>query len=142
MRQKRRPQEQVFRDAVEQAGQLPTPDQERAIASLLALAYHVLGESALNTMVEELMTTNLLVKVLGDQLEKGIQQGREEGREEGIAQARRQDILRVLTRRYTAIPESVAAQIQRMTDPDRLARMLDVAIDARSLDEFLQALDR
>jgi hypothetical protein len=141
MRQKRRPQEQVFRDAVAQAGQLPAPDQERAIASLLALAYHVLGESALNAMVEELMTTNLLVKVLGDQLEKGIQQGIERGREEGIVRARQQDILRILSRRYPILPDRLAARIEQTTDPDRLAALLDAVVDAPSLDEVYLALD-
>ncbi|MGH2410333.1 MAG: hypothetical protein ACRDGS_08210 [Chloroflexota bacterium] len=145
MRQKRRPQAQVFRDAVEQAGHLPPPDQERAIASLLALAYHVLGEPALNAMVEELMTTNLLVKVLGDQLEKGIQQGiergREEGREEGIVRARRQAVLRVLSRRYSTVPEETAARIELISDPDLLDTLLDAAMDASSLVEFDRTLE-
>jgi len=88
MRQKRRPQAKVFRDAVEQAGLLPEPDRERAIGSLLVLAYHVLGETALNSMVEELMATNLLVKVLGEHIEKGFQQGLEQGIEQGAVQAR------------------------------------------------------
>jgi len=38
MRQQRRTQPVVFRDALAQAGRLPAVDQERAIASLLALA--------------------------------------------------------------------------------------------------------
>ena len=133
MRQRRRPQEQVFRDAVEQAGRLPEPAQERTIGSLLVLAYHVLGESALNSLVEELMATNLLVKVLGEHIEKGFQQG--------VVQARRQDILRILRRRYPALPEPVVARIGQVTDPERLSALLDSATDAKSLDQFAQTLE-
>jgi hypothetical protein len=145
MRQQRRPQEQVFRDAVEHAGRLPEPDQERAIGSLLVLAYHVLGESALNSLMEELMTTNLLVKVLGEHIEKGFQQGLERGIEQGVelgtVQARQQDILRILRRRYTIVPESVIARIEQTTDPERLSALLDSATDAHSLDQFTQVLE-
>lgn len=130
MRQKRRPQATVFRDAVAQAGHLPMPDQEQAMASLLALAYHVLGEPALNSLVEELMTTNLLIKVLGEQLEQGIVQGR------------RHDILRVLRRRYPVVPDGLAARVDRMSDPEQLDALLDAAMDASSLEEFAQVLDR
>ncbi|MGH2346758.1 MAG: hypothetical protein ACRDG4_16145 [Chloroflexota bacterium] len=153
MRQKRRPQEQVFREAVEQAGRLPEPDQDRAIGSLLVLAYHTLGESALNDLMEELMTTNLLIKVLGEQLEKGFQQGLEQGvaqgleqgvaqgLEQGVAQTRQEVILHILHRRYTTVPEPVIAQIRQITDPERLSALLDSATDAQSLDQFRQALE-
>jgi hypothetical protein len=137
MRQQRRPQEQVFRDAVEQAGRLPEPDQERAIGSLLVLAYHVLGESALNIMMEELMTTNLLIKVLGEHLEKGFQRGLEQG----AVQARQDVILHILHRRHTTIPEPLVAQIREVTDPERLSALLDSATDAHSLDQFTQVLE-
>jgi hypothetical protein len=133
MRQKRRPQERVFREAVEQAGLLPDQDQDRAIGSLLVLAYHTLGETALNDLVEELMTTNLLVKVLGERLEQGFQQG--------VTQARQEDILRILHRRYTAVPDPMIAQIRRTTDPERLSVLLDSATDAQSLDQFVQVLE-
>jgi hypothetical protein len=149
MRRKRRPQAQVFRDAVEQAGLLPEPDRERAIGSLPVLAYHGLGETALNSMVEELMATNLLVKVLGEHIEKGFQQGLERGLAQGIeqgvelgaVQARRQDILRILRRRYPEVPESVVERIGQITDPERLSTLLDSATDAESLDQFTQALE-
>jgi len=130
MRQTHRPQEQVFREAVEQAGRLPEPDQERAIGSLLVLAYHSLGEAVLNSLMEELMTTNLLIKVLGEHIEKGA------------VQARQEDILRILHRRYTTIPEAVLAQIQRITDPEQLSAVLDNATDSHSLDQFMEALAR
>lgn len=100
------------------------------MASLLALAYHVLGEPALNSLVEELMTTNLLIKVLGEQLEQSIVQGR------------RHDILRVLRRRYPVVPDGLAARVDRMSDPEQLDTLLDAAMDASSLEEFAQVLDR
>ena len=153
MKQTRRPQEQVFREAVEQAGRLPEPDQERAIGSLLVLAYHSLGEATLNHLMEELMTTNLLVKVLGDHIEKGFQQGLEQGVAQGIVQgleqgvergavlARQEDILRILRRRYPTVPESVLNQIRQITDPEQLSAVLDSATDAHSLDQFTEALE-
>jgi hypothetical protein len=149
MRQKRRPQEQVFREAVEQAGRLPESEQERAIGSLLVLAYHTLGEATLNRLMEELMTTNLLVKVLGEHLEKGFQQGLEQGVAQGIeqgvergaVQARQEDILRILRRRYTTVPEPVLARIRQIADPERLSALLDSATDAHSLDQFTRALE-
>jgi hypothetical protein len=149
MRQKRRHQAKVFRDAVEQAGLLPEPDQERAIGSLLVLAYHVLGETALNSLVEELMATNLLVKVLGEHIEKGFQQGLERGLAQGIeqgvelgaVQARQQDILRILRRRYPEVSESVVARIEQVTDSERLSALLDSATDVESLDQFTQVLE-
>jgi hypothetical protein len=140
MRQKRRTQPEVFRDALAQAGRLPGADQERAIASLLALAYHVLGEPALNSLVEDLMATNLLVKVLGEERQKGIEQGIEQGLERGVEQARRQDILRTLRRRFADVPDPVVEQVTRISDPDRLAALLDAAVDARTLDEFTGVL--
>ncbi|MGH2345915.1 MAG: hypothetical protein ACRDG4_11855, partial [Chloroflexota bacterium] len=125
------------------------PDQERAIGSLLVLAYHVLGEAALNTLMEELMTTNLLVKVLGEHLEKGFQQGLEQGIEQGleqgvergVVQARQDVILHILHRRYTTISEPLVAQIREVTDPERLSALLDSATDAHSLDQFTRALE-
>jgi flagellar biosynthesis/type III secretory pathway protein FliH len=156
MRQKRRSQPQVFRDALAQAERLPDVDQERAIASLLALAYHVLGEPALNSLVEELMSSNLLVKVLSDERQKGIEQGVQQGIEQGVQrgieqgvrqgieqgveQARRQDILRTLRRRFGDVPDPVGDQITRISDPDWLAALLDAAVDAQTLDDFTRAL--
>jgi hypothetical protein len=132
MRQKRRTQPEVFREALSQAGRLPETDQERAIASLLALAYHVLGEPALNSLVEDLMGSNLLVKVLGEERQKGIEQG--------IEQGVRQAILRTLQRRFADVPDPVVAQVTRISDQDRLAALLDAAVDAQTLDAFLDAL--
>ena len=136
MRQRRRTKPQVFHDALAQAERLPGADQERAIASLLALAYHVLGEPALNSLVEDLMGSNLLVKVLSDERQKGIEQGVQQGIEQGVEQARRQDILRTLRRRFGDVPDPVGEQITRISDPDRLAALLDAAMDAQTLDEF------
>jgi hypothetical protein len=96
----------------------------------LALAYHVLGEPALNSLVEELMGTNLLVKVLSDERQKGIEQGVQ------------QSILRTLRRRFADLPDPVVAQVTRISDPDRLAALLDVAVDAHTLDDFAQMLER
>jgi hypothetical protein len=160
MRQKRRSQPEVFRDALAQAERLPETDQERAIASLLALAYHVLGEPALNSLVEELMSSNLLVKVLSDERQKGIEQGVQQGVqqgieqgvqqgieqgvqqgiEQGIEQGVRQAILRTLRRRFADVPDSVVAQVTRISDQDRLVALLDAAVDASTIDQFIGVL--
>jgi hypothetical protein len=106
----------------------------------LALAYHVLGESALNFLVEELMGTNLLLKVLGDERQKGIKQGIEQGVQQGIEQGVQQAILRTLRRRFGEVPDEVLEQVTGISDPDRLASVLDAAVDARTLDMFLETL--
>ncbi|MGH2347723.1 MAG: hypothetical protein ACRDG4_21045 [Chloroflexota bacterium] len=68
-------------------------------------------------------------------------QGLEQGVELGAVQARQEDILRILHRRYSTVPELVSAQIRRIVDPVRLSAVLDSAADARSLAEFTEALE-
>jgi hypothetical protein len=84
--------------------------------------------------VEELMGTNLLLKVLGDERQKGIEQGVQQGIEQGI--------LRTLRRRFGDMPDELAGQVVRVSDADRLVSLLDAAVDARSLDDFTGALAR
>jgi hypothetical protein len=87
--------------------------------------------------VEELMGTNLLLKVLGDERQKGIEQGVQQGRAVGVQQA----IERTLRRRFGEVPDAMLQQVRGISDPDRLALLLDAAIDAHVLDEFAGALN-
>ncbi len=84
------------------------------------------------------MGTNLLVKVLGEERQKGVEQGIEQG----VGQARRQDILRTLRRRFADVPDPVVEQVMRATDPGRLAVLLDAAVDAQTLEDFTGVLTK
>jgi hypothetical protein len=93
----------------------------------------MLGELALNSLVEELMGSNLLVKVLGEEREKGIEQG--------AALARRQAIIRVLEHRFTSVPAALTERLAQVTDQARLDSLLIAAVDVPSPREFAAFLD-
>jgi len=59
----------------------------------------------------------------------------EEGREQGLETARREDLLRVLVRRFGELPAEVEEALQRL-GLDQLERLFDLALDAATLEEF------
>ncbi len=70
-------------------------------------------------------------------------EGRTEGRATGLLEARLADLLHVLEVRFsTAVPSEVKTVIEGSTDPDELSRWLDLALTAKSLEEFRAALRR
>jgi hypothetical protein len=58
----------------------------------------------------------------------------------GIVQARQQDVLVVLTRRFGAPPAAIAEQIAQIEDAQRLQMILGAAATAASLDAFARDL--
>ena len=80
---------------------------------------------------------------LEEGLEKGVEKGREEGREQGREEAReeaaRTAILCVLTHRFGQVPESLETTLSGRLHP-QLTSLIDLALDASSLDAFLNAL--
>lgn len=52
----------------------------------------------------------------------------------------RSNILRLLRKRFAAVPEELAAHLQTVEDRDRLDALLDSAIDCASLEEFAAAI--
>ncbi len=120
--------EEVIRAGLELAEALPAAEQPRAMGALLALAYHYLGEAALDRLMEGLMATNLLAQVLAESMERGIAQGVEQGRAEGMEQGRAEEA-RVLLRRYLerhfgAIPPALDERIAG-SDAETLTALFD-----------------
>jgi len=71
---------------------------------------------------------------------EGRQEGVAEGRQEGLRVAR-QVVLALLTKQVGPLPPSVGAGLDRIDDPRRLEALLNVALSARTLEEFTYALD-
>jgi hypothetical protein len=123
--------EAVVREGLTLAESLPVAEQPRAMATLLALAYHYVGEAALNRLVEGLMTTtNLLAQVLAESMERGLAQGREEGREEARVLLRH-----YLERRFGAVPPALEERIAA-ADAEALTALLDRAMAVATIEEI------
>jgi hypothetical protein len=131
--------EAVVRAGLTLAESLPVAEQPRAMGALLALAYHYVGEAALNRLMEELMATNLLAQVLAESMERGIAQGMERGIAQGMEQGRAEEarilLRRYLERRFGAIPPALAERMA-ISDAESLTAMFDRALVATSIDEI------
>lgn len=68
-------------------------------------------------------------------LEEGLERGLEQGRREG---AWRQ-LVRVLEHRFGSVPPAVQMQLRRLDDV-QLEALVDAALDAGTLEEFVQHL--
>ena len=64
-----------------------------------------------------------------------------QGREQGIEQGLRQAVLRVLVKRFGALPPSISMGLDRIGDSQRLESLLDVALSVSTLEAFTHALD-
>ena len=65
-------------------------------------------------------------------LERGLVQGREQGRHEGM----RTMLYRLLERRFGALPRRLIESLERLDEPDRLQKLADQILDAKSLDDL------
>jgi flagellar biosynthesis/type III secretory pathway protein FliH len=77
---------------------------------------------------------------LTDTEEIAINQGRQEGRQEGLALARQQDVIEALEIRFDRIPDGLREEILRISDSERLHRLLRAAIQCADLEAFAKAL--
>jgi flagellar biosynthesis/type III secretory pathway protein FliH len=110
------------------------------MGALLALAYHYVGEAALERLMEGLMSTNLLAQVLAESMEQGLERGLERGRAEGLErglQQGRAEEARVLLRRYLetrfgAIPPALDERIAG-SDADTLTALFERALAVTAL---------
>jgi hypothetical protein len=59
----------------------------------------------------------------------------------GRAAGKREDVLQVLTKRFSAAPPTVAEHLLQVSDVERLDVLLDAALAAQSLEEFVQTLN-
>jgi hypothetical protein len=140
MGRKRRSQVEICGDALDQALRIADEaDQQKAMGSILALAYHVLERPDFDELMERLTTmhSDVLDRVYRAQEAKGLKQGIEQGRVE----AEQRDILRVLAVRLGPVPEAMAARVAQVSDSARLAVLLESAATATNLAEFERGLD-
>ena len=68
--------------------------------------------------------------------EQGEKQGREQGREQGEKRAKREDIIKLLQSRFSAVPESVRNEINLIQSLEHLDSIFDKALTAETLDEI------
>ncbi len=68
--------------------------------------------------------------------EQGEKQGREQGREQGEKRAKREDIIKLLQSRFSAIPESFTNEINLIQSLEHLDSIFDKALTAKTLDEI------
>lgn len=68
------------------------------------------------------------------------QEGRVEGRMEGEIEREAKAVLRILTRRFRAVPKLLETRIFAITDLERLEKLADFAFECKSLDEFTAAV--
>ena len=124
-----RPPVDVVSGALALAQQLPEEQQRQTLAALIGLGQRFLEQRELDALMEGLMATSL-----GQQLV-------ERGFEQGLAQGKRDDVLKVLTKRFGAVPPALGEQLQQVNDVERLDALLDAALAAQSLEEFVQSLN-
>jgi hypothetical protein len=55
--------------------------------------------------------------------------------------SKREDVLKVLTTRFGAVPPALGEQLQQVSDVERLDALLDATLAAQSLEEFVQTLN-
>jgi len=75
-----------------------------------------------------------LRKGLQEGLQKGRQEGRQEGWQEGRQEGEANTLVRLLERRFGAVPDSVRKRVATAS-PEQIDTWLDTVIDAESLDE-------
>ncbi|MBF0101919.1 MAG: cytosolic protein [Desulfobacterales bacterium] len=74
-------------------------------------------------------------------MQKGIQQGMQKGIQQGMQKGIQQGILDILTLRFMSIPKSVIKKIQAVSNPEVLNALLKKAVQAESLEGFVQGMD-
>jgi predicted transposase YdaD len=131
------------RAAVSQALALLRADEQLAeMESLLAFfATFVMTPDE----VVKLMRWNMVMlrespwylEIEAEAMQKGLQQGQQQGQQLGQAEL----VLRLLARRFGAVPASLAGQVQALPSA-QMPALLDAILDAASLEEVAAALER
>ena len=67
---------------------------------------------------------------------EGLREGRKEGREEGLRQGAKRVLLDLLGKRFGPLPEGVRQRVEEIASTDRLSRLAQRALSARSLEEM------
>jgi hypothetical protein len=100
-----RPSVEVVSGALALAQQLPAAQQRQTLAALIGLGQRFLEQHELDALMEGLMATSI-----GQQL---IERGFEQGLAQGRAQGTRDGVLKVLTKRFGAVPVAWRSSFSR-----------------------------
>lgn len=90
--------------------------------------------------VEMLRGASFIEDWLEEQLEEGLQRGVQQGLQQGLHEARRMDMVRILRHRFGDVPLNLETQLGLLT-ADRLALLMDVALEAPDLVAFAEEVD-
>lgn len=81
---------------------------------------------------------HLLLKGYDEGIERGIEKGIERGIEKGLNKGRLDAVIKIIQKRFGPLPENIASQLESI-DGNSLDLLLDAALDAESLSEWLNA---
>jgi flagellar biosynthesis/type III secretory pathway protein FliH len=79
-------------------------------------------------------------KGLQQGMQQGMQQGLQQGKQEGIHQGQADMVLRLLNRRFGAVPSRLAERV-RSVPSERMPDLLDVALTAAVLEEVAATVE-
>jgi hypothetical protein len=71
---------------------------------------------------------------------QGKIEGEKKGEENGKIKARAQDVLKILTKRFKHVPESISQSVNSYTDLIALDSLFEWALDCETLEEFKREL--
>ena len=71
---------------------------------------------------------------------EGIVEGEAKGKVKGKAEGKAETLLKILTKRFSSVPEPLEARICAITDPAYLDKLIDFVLDCESLEAFSEAL--
>lgn len=142
-----RPMEEVVRATLRLVPALPEDVRTRTTGVLMGLAYHYLGESVFDGLIEELKTMSAWVEILDRSMEegleegwqKGLERGLEQGLERGLERARREDILKVLEARFGTLPSTLTARLNQRSSA-QLNGLFDAALTVSDLETMTALL--
>ena len=80
------------------------------------------------------------VKMLAEALRKERAEERTKGREEGREEGLRESLVRILTRRFEAVPPEMLSRISEIESIQRLEQLIDISLDCPTLEEFQERL--
>ena len=69
-------------------------------------------------------------------IEEGMKKGIEEGKEKGLLEARKEDIFRVLSKRFGKSAERIMDKINEINDIEKLDELFDISLEVKDMDEF------
>ena len=82
------------------------------------------------------LDTRELKMTLIDRLTQDVERIRNEGREEGREEGRASAIVKILLKRFGAIPESLRESVHGTTDLAKLDELLDLSLSCETVEEF------